>query len=187
MHVVYCLHFQTLKAQCPQLISRMMKLSIITPLQSAYGRDNELSQLLTPYMDDEQSNDFIGDVAMDESKSETENDSKATNSNNETTSHAENSEEKTEQPEILLPAKSIVPQVEEAILQLHSAKNAEAFKTLLARQWDPFSPVLLHRLKKLSANPVFLMIAPGAIFPKHSLNRRLKQYYRMFNRVGKVC
>lgn len=158
----------------------MMKLSIITPLQSAYGRNNELNDLLTPYIDYESKTEDQQSFPFEEMQVDSE-------ANPLLISKVDSSNSTSEQKqEIYLPAKSIVPKVEDAMVQLHSAKNAEALRILLERQWDPFSPDLLQRLKKLSANPVFVVIAPGAIFTKLSLNRRLKQYYRMFGRVGKV-
>ncbi|ODN03015.1 KAT8 regulatory NSL complex subunit 3 [Orchesella cincta] len=184
---VYLDVLQTLKSRCPQLVSRMMTLSVSLPLQQA-GREDELVNILTPFLEPRNES---GVLQTD-----------GENNNNEacdqfTTAHSGEHENAPQtsiaaaacsenDSEIYLPERSVVPQMQDVINKLNSAKHAEALKALLERQWDPFAPVLLHRMKKLAANPVFLLIAPSAIYPKHSLNRRLRQYHDMFRRIGKI-
>ncbi|CAL8137948.1 unnamed protein product [Orchesella dallaii] len=175
---VYLDVLQTLKSRCPQLVSRMLTLSVSLPLQKA-GREDELVNLLTPFLEprhetevlESDSNNTDGQLVAT-ADVEHEKVTVSTNSENDS--------------EIYLPKRSVVPQMKDVIKKLNSAKHAEALKALLERQWDPFSPVLLPRMKKLAANPVFLLIAPCAIYPKLSLNRRLRQYHDMFRRIGKI-
>lgn len=171
----------------------MLKLSVGVPLQKAFDREDEMASLLLPYLDP---------LPSDEIKVEVEATATDRENNEEFIGPADYCTQDKVEPlepvqdasnlpakddvDIFLPERSVVPQMKDAMSHLQSAKNAEALKALLDRQWDPFAPLLCQRLKKLSANPVFLVISPGAVFPKLSLHRRLKQYYRMFSRIGKV-
>lgn len=163
----------------------MLKLSVILPLQNAYGRETELTNLLTPFLEDSQDGKDQNEEFITQSQSSNEtdvsNNSTATEIKSEALPNNEN-----DSPDIFLPKRSVARQMQDAVLQLHSAKNAEALKALLERQWDPFSPVIFQRLRKLSSNPIFIFITPGALFRKLSLSQRLKQYERMFRRVGQV-
>jgi len=167
----------------------MLTLSVNLPLQQA-GCENELVNLLTPYLEVrneteelkagvQQSNNNAGLEA--ELMADNENAMAAQQTNITQGATIDNND-----TEIYLPERSVVPQMKDVITKMNSAKHAEALKALLERQWDPFAPVLLHRVKKLASNPVFLLIAPCAMYPKLSLNRRLRQYYDMFRRIGKV-
>lgn len=192
---IYMDILQTLKAQCPHLISRMMKLSIITPLiKTALTEENQLKELLSPYMSEKTSQESSKPTddpqSLEESLPKAPAGSASSDKNvmevDQDDSLAEKSCADNRASPIRFPMKHVGKQVKKAVMQLTSAKNAEAFRTLMERQWDPFSPDLMQRLKKLASNPIFLVIAPGAVSEKTSLSRRLKQYYRMFNRVGKV-